>query len=121
MTSECSGCQDTEGKDAYELIDQWHIYWNATLEVGAVQQQDTELQNLTGIISTTMTTLGINSNNLNSITEVNNNLTTWQPIYTSNVNNLDARVGFRTRFKFVTKYVQHKQLQTPLSGQSRIQ
>ena len=98
----CNGCQETEGNDAYALVDQWYEYWNETLVVGRVEAQDLELQGLSATIDDTLSTLGISTDNLNTVSVLINNLTAWQALYTNNVNTLDARVSISSSSRHQT-------------------
>ena len=91
--TECTGCQLALGEDAYELVDNWYVYWNATLVVGAVEAQDLELQVLSATIDETLINLGISNDNLNAISALMTNISASQSLYGVSVSTLDTRVS----------------------------
>ena len=82
---ECGPCQDALGNDTLKLKESWYFYWNQSQAVGAIQDKDTILQNLTLDLNQTSSRLGVSGDRMSVLLQTVSNLTTAEPAINASV------------------------------------
>ena len=72
----------------------WEGYWATAQVVGEIQVQDGVLQNITDMIATTSAILGGSTNEITTLTELKDNLTSLAAVYVDMLRNIQVKVSY---------------------------